>query len=329
MPNFRTVLPIVDYPFSITHQDHILCIGSCFAEHIGNRLDEAKFGGMLNPFGILYNPVSIGEGIEMLLSGKVFAEKEIFLHQEGWHSFSHHGAFSHPDKAGALGLINEGLEKGRQCLARASRLILTLGTANVFVYKETGRIVANCHKLPGNLFERRCLSVEEVADALVPVLKQIKAGREDFRVILTVSPVRHIRDGLVENQRSKATLLLAVDQLCRELDFTHYFPSYELLLDDLRDYRFYEADMIHPNRQAIDYIWDYFAQAFFPQATRQLVEKIDQITTAARHRPFHPETESHRQFINNQLAKIEALEREYQFLDFEKEKTVFKEQLKA
>lgn len=324
MDRFRTVLSPGPYPFSISYQDRILSLGSCFAGHIGQRLERYKFNSLLNPFGILYNPVSLAEALDRLAEGALFREEDLFEHQGLWHSFAHHGHFSGPDRAETLRGINQTLARGGDFLKSTNRLVLTLGTAHVFVYRKTGRIVANCHKLPGGLFDRRRLSVSEILESLAPVLAHLSSRHPELQVVMTVSPVRHIRDGLVENQRSKAALLLAIDELSDRFPFVHYFPAYELLLDDLRDYRFYAADLIHPNEQAIDYIWDLFVQAFLDGPARDLLPAVAAVVRAAEHRPFRPDTEAFRQFVQQQLEKIKSFEQKFGFLNFEREKSLLR-----
>ncbi len=327
MQEFRTKLPASTFDFNFDHNNQIVCIGSCFAENIAHRLQSNKFECLLNPFGILYNPISIEKALNLLLDGNSYSEDQLFNHQGLWHSFDHHGHFSKPDKAETLHNINATLANGQAFLKKASRLIVTLGTANVFVYKKRNAIVANCHKLPGNEFDRRRLEVETIAEKLTSVFEKLKAQNPELQIITTVSPIRHIRDGLVENQKSKAVLLLALDQMAASLNFVHYFPSYEILLDDLRDYRFYEADMIHPNKIAIDYIWDYFKQSFFENDTITLIAEIEKIVNASNHRPFHQGTAQHQTFLKQLLENIEKLIEKFSFLDFSKEISLFEKQL--
>lgn len=327
MPSFRTELPLSSFPFEISHKEMLLSIGSCFTEHIGERLSTLKFKQVLNPFGIVYNPISIAEQLKWLMSENSFTERDLFENQGLWHSFAHHGSYSSLQKGATLQKINESLQLVQSIRPQVTRLLITLGTAQVFVYKESGKIVANCHKLPGQVFEKRRLAVSEITDSLLPVLQQLKVQQPDLQVIFTVSPVRHIRDGLIENQRSKATLLLAIDLMCSQLDFVHYFPAYELVLDDLRDYRFFEADMIHPNEVAIDYVWQRFGEAFFDKNTQELLVQIEAIVQASRHRPFHPQSAPHQAFVQKQLEKIHQLEKQYSFLDFALERQAFQKQL--
>lgn len=322
MPDFRTILPPVQSELKISHYDRTICTGSCFAENIGERLSRLKFPVLVNPFGIVYNPVSISQVLEKLITVELFHAEDLFENLGLWHSFSHHGYFSHPDKRTALKNINLSLQESRAFLEKTNRIIVTLGTANVFVLKKTGEIAANCHKVPGNEFERKRLSIKEVVNALGHTFEKLRE-ESPLQIILTVSPVRHLRDGLTENQRSKATLLLAVEELCRCLPFVHYFPAYEIVLDDLRDYRFYEEDMTHPNQTAIDYIWKYFEAAFFDEKTNQLCRQIAQLVTASKHRPIHPESTEHQAFLKKQLNEIRKLEEAFPALDFSREREVF------
>lgn len=327
MPEFRTSLPTPTSPVRIHHEKQLFCMGSCFAEHIGQRLRQYKFSTVLNPFGIIYNPISIQIGLAMLQNDFHFTEKNIFHHQGLWHSYYHHGSFSSLSSSELMEHVEYSLQNARKALQNTDCLLLTLGTAFVFIHRKLGEVVANCHKLPAQEFNRRRLSVKEIVNALAPIFQQLKAQRPELDIILTVSPVRHLRDGFVENQRSKATLILALDELCQQLDFVHYFPAYELLLDDLRDYRFYAADMLHPAPLAIDYIWNYFGETFFDKTTQSINKQIEKIQKATQHRPFHPQSAEHQQFISNQLEKIQTLQQQYPFLNFKEERAALEQQL--
>ena len=320
MNQFRTILPLQPAPFMIGHNDRLLLIGSCFTENMGDRLAAGKFPVYVNPFGIVYNPASIARCLERLLpDSQPFAAKDLFENAGLWHSWEHHGHFSKPDKDATLAGIHHSLNTAAQHLQKTNRLLLTLGTAEVFEHKNTGQVVANNHKMSAATFRQRRLSVSEIADGLIPVLEKIKSQNPDLQVVLTVSPVRHIRNGMVENQRSKATLLLACEQICAALPYTFYFPAYELLLDDLRDYRFYADDMLHPSPVAADYIWQFFGDTFFSEGTRSLCARMEKIAAAVRHRPFHPDTPEHRAFARAQLTAIEQLSKEYSDLNFSTE----------
>ncbi len=325
MPSFRTEFPAGRADFSIGHQQQLLLVGSCFTEHIGARLAAAKFQVAVNPFGIVYNPISLVRSLERLWAGdQPFAAADLFENQGLWHSWEHHGHFSQPNLTAMLDGLNAAYAASAEVLRRTDQLLLTFGTADVFWLKNTGQVVANNHKMPAALLEQRRLSVDEIVQGVADILQKIKTEQRDFQVILTVSPVRHLRGGAVENQRSKATLVLACEALCAQLPFATYFPAYELLLDDLRDYRFYTADMIHPNEVAVDYIWQYFVETFFAPATRQLMARIEKVRQAARHRPFHPETDQHKTFVQTQMAIIAELHATYPTLDFAEEMAVLR-----
>lgn len=325
MKTFRTVLPTQPSAVTITHADRLLLLGSCFTEHIGARLAAGRFQVLVNPDGIVYNPVSIADTLEALSADDPVAGVEVFEYHGLWHSWAHHGHFSNPDRETALNAIRAARQTAAGFLRQSKRLLLTLGTARVFSLREAGRIVANCHKAPAARFEERRLSVAETVAALAPVLEKLRTRQPELEVLLTVSPVRHLRDGFVENQRSKAVLVLACAELEAQFGFVHYFPAYELLLDDLRDYRFYAADMVHPDEAAVEYIWEAFASTYFPPATRDCLTQINKITAAARHRPFHPGTEQHRAFVQQQLERIEQLTAAYPGLDFSAEKGHFEQ----
>lgn len=321
--DFRTSLPFSESPFQINYRQAVLALGSCFAEHIGERLQDRKFELLLNPFGILYNPLSILDSLERLRQGKAIAAEELFQHQELWHHFSFHSRYSQPERDTALEQMNASINQVHQKWDQIDRLILTWGTAYAFRHVAQERIVANCHKLPGETYERFRLNPDQFIPTYRKFLKKEKDQKPDLQVLISVSPVRHLRDGLMENQRSKAVLLLAAEELCRELDFVHYFPAYELVLDDLRDYRFFERDLAHPNATAIDYVWEYFHKACIPTCDQEISRKVEAIIRAAHHRPFHADTAAHKQFCRRQLEKIAQLEAKYSFLNFEKEKAHF------
>lgn len=316
---FRTNLKIDKSALTISHNHSMMSIGSCFSENIGERLEQHKFPISINPFGILFNPISIYQALKLIDENHQFTEKDIFHHNGKWHSFLHHGKFSNIDKSACLNQINTEMKIANEKLKTVNYLIITFGTANVFEHIETEQIVANCHKLPNQDFDRKRLSVEAITKSFFELLKQLKKGNPKLQVIFTVSPVRHIRDGLVENQRSKSTLLLAIDELTKKLDFTTYFPSYELVIDDLRDYRFYKEDMIHPSKVAIDYIWNAFSTCYFEERTQQANQQIHKLIQAKNHRVENPNSAEYQLFIKNQIKKIEQLQQQYKWIDFEKE----------
>jgi len=325
MDSFRTALSASPANFQIGHRDQLLLIGSCFTEHIGSRLAERKFQTLVNPFGIVYNPVSMAQCLERLLAeNQGFKEADLVQNMGLWHSWAHHGHFSKPDRAQTLAGINAAYAQGVNHLQGTNRLLLTLGTAEVFSLKDSGDIVANNHKMPAAMFQTKRLDVGEVTDVLAMALEKLLLKKPALQIILSVSPVRHLRNGMVENQRSKAVLVLACEAISRQFPTACYFPAYELLLDDLRDYRFYTSDMLHPSALAVDYIWQHFSDMFFTVETKRLTGAIEKILAAAAHRPFNPDTAEHRAFVEKQLAAIGALKQEWAGLDFEKEEVAFK-----
>jgi hypothetical protein len=327
MKTYRTVLNAVKSNEEIAHQNKLLSMGSCFSENIGERLLDYKFSVIVNPYGILFNPIAIAQSLRQIIDYRKFSESDIFYYNQRWQSFFHHGRFANVDKKTCLNDINTGIKQTHQHIQNLGYLMLTLGTANVFVHKKSNQIVANCHKVPSSEFERKRLTINEITAAFEPIFNQLKTINPNLKIIFTVSPVRHIRDGLVENQRSKATLLLAIDELVKKYNFVSYFPAYELVLDDLRDYRFFKDDMIHPSKLAIDYVWDYFKKTYFSEKTSELNRQIDRLIQAKNHRPFEERSESHQKFIQNQIQKIRQLEKQFSFLNFEKELNWFSEKL--
>ncbi len=316
---FRTPLSIPASTCKIKHEQQILGLGSCFAENVGEQLMAHKFNAHLNPFGILYNPISIAQSLEILFNKTTFTRKDLFEHQGLWHSFQHHGRFSHLKQEEVLSNINTEIERGHKTLENLDTLILTFGSAHAFHHLPTNQIVANCHKLPTQEFQRKLLSVEEITTTYDALLSKLQAKRSDLQVILTVSPVRYLRDGLVESNRSKATLLLAVHKLQEKFSFVDYFPAYEIVTDELRDYRFFKEDMVHPTLVAVDYVWECFAETYFNQETLQLNKKIKQIQKNLAHRPIRPDSEAHKNFLKKQQILMEELSKEFPALNFSKE----------
>ena len=284
-------------------------------------LAERQFSYVENPFGIVFDPLSMARQFSVLMSDRVFVKGDLFQHNLLWHSWLHHGRFSGENLTATLENMNQSLVEGRHFLEKSKRWLVTFGTAHVFVLKKTGSIVANCHKAPPQYFDRRRLSVEEIVEAWTPIFQKIETDNSlqliDCQIILTVSPIRHARDGFIENNRSKATLLLAADKLARRFAHVTYFPAYELLMDDLRDYRFYAADMLHPNAQAVEYIWQFFSETFFSDRTKEVVGEVEKIRAMQAHRPLHGlDTEGSRQFREQLAEQISEVERRFPFLKF-------------
>lgn len=320
---FRTVLPLVSYPFRLDWRTPVLAMGSCFAANMGSRLLENKFRVVLNPFGIVFNPLSLSEGLLRLAGGDMFTEEALSFNGTRWLSFSHHGSFSGASKQEVLEGINRAFLAGRQQLLQARVLLLTFGTAYVWERIKTGEVVANCHKLPASEFRRKRMSVEEVVFHISTALEAVFEVNPDIRVLITVSPVRYLREGLVESQRSKSVLLLAAEALQARSDRVFYFPSYELLMDDLRDYRFYAEDMAHPSAAALDYIWNYFCTALLEPAELERMAGLTRLRQAMQHRPLFPDSPEHLQFRARMLQQVLDMEKKWQGLDFSEEKAFF------
>ncbi len=323
---FRTPIENTSLCRPIDHSRQGLALGSCFAELIAGRMRRAKLPIVVNPFGTLYNPMSVADTIETLEAGRTFGPEELVQCGELWCSFRFHGDFDSPDPAAALEAMNRAVEEGSQALLQADYLIVTFGTAWVYELASSDShtskgVVANCHRFPAGMFHRRRLSVQEIVDRYEALLQGPLAGKQ---LILTVSPVRHLRDGLAGNSLSKATLLVAVHELQeRHPEQVDYFPAYEMLIDDLRDYRFYAADMTHPSETAAAYVWEHFAQTALTPRSREAAREAEKIIAAAAHRPFNPQTESHRQFLASMADRIRELEKQYPELDFAEESAYF------
>ena len=323
---FRTPIENTSLCRPIDHSRQGLALGSCFAELIAGRMRRAKLPIVVNPFGTLYNPMSVADTIETLEAGGRFGSEDLVQCSELWCSFRFHGDFDSPDPTAALEVMNRAVEEGSQALCQADYLIVTFGTAWVYELASSDShtskgVVANCHRFPAGMFHRRRLSVQEIVDRYEALLRGPLAGKQ---LILTVSPVRHLRDGLAGNSLSKATLLVAVHELQeRHPEQVDYFPAYEMLIDDLRDYRFYAADMTHPSETAAAYVWEHFAQTALTPRSREAAREAEKIATAAAHRPFNPQTESHRQFLASMADRIRELEKQYPELDFAEESAYF------
>jgi hypothetical protein len=280
-----------------------------------------KWRTEVNPFGVLYNPLSIAEALTSLLDYHPLTEDELVLFPDGgWNTWLHHSSYSLPERGEALAHINTRMERAAQMLGEADTLIITLGTAWVYRLKEDGRVVGNCHKVPEREFQRQRLSVDEIVETFVALLARLWAVNPGARVLLTVSPVRHLKDTLHGNQLSKSTLLLAVDELCsRYPEQLHYFPAYEIVIDELRDYRFYADDMAHPSSQAVEYVWQRFVEHCTDEASHLFMAEWSKVARALEHRPFRPDSEQYRQFIRQIMLKIKELKEKFPYLEVQNE----------
>lgn len=317
--NFRLTFPVAPLEPSLQYTNKLLLTGSCFAEEIGARLQQHKFNVNINPNGILFNPLSIAQSMQSYLDEKQYTADDVFLHEDLWHSWDHHSRFSGDAKEAVLAEINASQKAASQRLKEADWLIITLGSAYVYVLKENNRIVANCHKVPDQAFYKRLLTTDEIIAALDNMMHRLFFQNRNVNILFTVSPVRYVRDGMVENNLSKAVLLQAVHHLVNKFNRLFYFPAYELVIDDLRDYRFYKEDLVHPNELAISYVWDHFATSCISGEAQKLLQQITEILRARQHRPFNPQTPQHQQFLQAYVKKTKALMEAHPFLEMGEE----------
>ena len=313
---FRTQVPIQKHKNKlIDYTSKVLLIGSCFSENIGEKFEYYKFQNTVNPFGILFHPKAIATLFERVVKEQYYTENDLVFHNEQWHCFDAHSSLSDFSKETLLGNLNGVLKTVREELKNSSHVIITLGTAWVYEHKIQNITVANCHKIPQKEFQKRILSVEDITASLRRVQTLITKLNPEVQIVYTVSPVRHLKDGFVENQQSKAHLLTAVHQLVTDSKAT-YFPSYEIMMDELRDYRFYKEDMMHPNQIAVDYIWQQFYVAWCHESTESIMKQVTTIQKGLAHKPFHPNSEQHQQFLKNLQKKKEELLKDFPFMRF-------------
>jgi hypothetical protein len=317
----------------VSYGDKIMLIGSCFTEHIGNALADAKFSVLQNPNGILFGPDSVCRSLLSYVAKKYYTEDDLFYLNEVWNSWDHHSRFSNISRIEAVKIINESQLKAHAFLKEADWLIITLGSS--FIYQLTefaeasqtppvgGRGAANCHRAPANWFTKEMLEIDDIKSLLEDCLKQLKAFNPKLKFIFTVSPVRHIRDGVVENNHSKARLIEAVHFIVKKFESAYYFPAYELVIDVLRDYRFYDIDLVHPNYPATEFVLEKFAENCIEETSQKLMEEIKKIVIARKHKAFQPETKAHQQFLSAHFEKTKLLQEKYPFLDMKEELVYF------
>ncbi|MFY0255371.1 GSCFA domain-containing protein [Chitinophaga sp. 30R24] len=304
---FHLSFPVPTLSPGIQYDQELLLMGSCFAEEIGEKLAEHRFNTLINPHGILYNPLSITQALTSYLDGKIYTEEDLFQHQDAWNSWDHHSRFSDLSPEATLAHINTMQTAAIAAIERADWLILTLGSAHTYVRKENNRLVGNCHKVPATHFYKRLLTVDEIVTALDNFMHRLFFRNRKINILFTVSPVRYVRDGVVENNLSKAILLQSVHHLVNKFNRLFYFPAYELVIDDLRDYRFYKEDLVHPNELAVNYVWEQVVKACISPESQELLHHIAAINRAASHRPFNPESPQHQQFLHTYAAKVKEL----------------------
>lgn len=320
--DFRTRIIPPPITKQLNFGEEVVLIGSCFSENIGRKLKEGGFPTLLNPFGILFNPASISTALNRTTSMNLYDENELILNEGKFHSLDHHGSFSSEDASKMLQRINANIKEGHTWLTKASLLTISLGTANVYNYKEENKIVANCHKIPANRFSKEQLSKEDIFGSLSKAIANLSQINKELTVLITVSPVRYLRDGLVNDRLSKSTLILAAHELANKFKNCHYFPSYELINDDLRDYRFYADDMIHPSEMAVNYIWEAFKASVLNKDALNTVQEVEDLFKAVSHRPIEPNSEATIKFNLKLLEKIEEMEQRHPKIDIQHHRQV-------
>lgn len=317
---FRTEIDVRPAGFRIDHLRSGFIAGSCFSEHIYKKLTDRKFSVAANPFGIQFNPLSIGAMLRRLRECKLYGIEDLNMSDGMWFSYDHHGSFTSSSPEETLAAVNAALESGSKALATADYVVMTWGTAWIYRLAENGRPVANCHKQPACCFTRERLSVSDIVNDYAALLEGPLAGKQ---VLITVSPVRHVKDGMAENSLSKAVLRLAAGELTERFPCVHYFPAFEIMNDDLRDYRFYAEDMVHPSPQAVDYVWEKFTEYSMDAPTRVLLPELERLRAAISHRVMNPDSDPARRFGRSSLELVSSLERRLPMIDFSAERDYF------
>lgn len=307
----------------ISYSDNIFLIGSCFTDHIGRRLQELKFNILQNPNGILFDPVSVSKSLNSYIDLKQYNHPDLFYLNELWQSWNHHSVFSGMSVPEVINRINLSQAKAHEHLKKSAWLIITLGSSFLYQLTENNQPVANCHRAPGQWFKKHLLFASETIQSLEETIQKLQVFNAGIKIIFTISPVRHIRDGVVENNRSKAALIEAVHHLTEKYEHIYYFPAYELVIDVLRDYRFYDIDLVHPNYAATEFVFDKFEDAYISEETKVFAEEIKKIVNGYKHKPFQPETEKHKLFLRNMLENVKSLQNKLSYLDFSREISFF------
>ena len=302
-------IPAIDY------HSKIVLLGSCFVKNIGNKLEYFKFQSLVNPFGIIFHPIAIYNLLKRIAEQRLYTENDIFYYNEQWHCFEIHSQLSHADKNKFLKKLNGLLAETKKQLSEATHVVLTYGTA--WGYLKNDKIVANCHKVPQQEFTKTLFEVADLEKCFKETFQLIQNLNSNVKIITTISPVRHVKDGIVENNQSKAHLLAAIHKICSENNVASYYPAYELMIDCLRDYRFCKEDLVHPNQTAIDFIWEHFeATWLYETKTQKTLKKVNEIQKGLHHKPFNENSKLHQKFLLNLEEKTNDLNSEFPFMEF-------------
>lgn len=321
--NFHLNFKADAFADKLSYGQRSLFIGSCFAENIGEKMQGHKFNCLINPHGVLYNPTSIAQALTRYLNDTPLKEEELFYTNEQWNSWEHHSRYSDADKDQCIKSINQEIAAAHKYLKEAQWLFITFGSSFVYKRKDTGNYVGNCHKVPASQFEKELLASEDIVKKYSDLILQLKKFNPNLKIVFTVSPVRYIRDGVVENNRSKANLITAVHELVDAFDHVFYFPAYEIVIDELRDYRFYKEDLVHPNEIAVNYVYEKLIEVLLDESTKKQQEKILELLNAMRHKPFNVQSEAHLRFKANYLARCKEIQKELPVINLKKEEAYF------
>jgi hypothetical protein len=324
---FRTEIKPDHYTPSIEHSDGIMTVGSCFADNISEQLKYYRFNILPNPFGVLYNPASIYYSLKLLSKNILFSENDLIQFNEIWHSFYHHGSFSGLDKKKVLSRINNQLEKSREFLKNCHHIFITYGSSYYYIYNKNEHIVSNCHKIPATEFTLDRLSVKQVQEYVAKTVELIQTINFNCRIIFTISPVRYLKYGLTGNFQSKAALIMGIDEIIKSNHSCHYFPAYEIVTDDLRDYRFYDSDLVQPNAQALQYIWEIMRKSMLSENCQKILKEIEPVLKARDHRPFSQNSKEHQKFLRKQLDLVNILSKSLPHIDWQDDIRHFKSKL--
>ncbi len=316
----QTNIPITHQENQIDYKSKIVLLGSCFVENIGEKLEYYKFQNLQNPFGILFHPIAIEKLVARAINNSLFIEEDVYFHNDRWYCFEVHSSVNASEKEVLLDILNKKLIEIKTYLKSASHVILTFGTSWIYRFIETNSIVANCNKIPQKQFHKELLTVEDITISIKNIFTLIKEANPKACIIATVSPIRHIKDGFVENTRSKAHLITAIHKVLSSNESRNkseiYFPSFEIMMDELRDYRFYKEDMIHPNKTAISIIWNAFLEVWISSNTSETRKEIEVIQSGLQHKSFHPESKAHQHFLAKLKAKINSIKKEIPHIEF-------------
>ncbi len=314
--NLQTIVPLKkEVKNSIDYNSKILLLGSCFSENIGDKLNYFKFQTNQNPFGILFHPKAIENLVTNAINKKKYLPEDLIFQNERWHCFDAHSSLSSADKNELLANLNSAITATNKKLKEATHVIITLGTSWVYRFIETDAIVANCHKIPQKKFLKKLLSVDEITKSLKTTIALLKSVNKNVHILFTISPVRHLKDGFTENMQSKSHLITAIHSVINANN-SSYFPSYEIMMDELRDYRFYAQDMMHPNKTAINYIWERFMETQISDSSKLTMQEIETIQKGISHRPFNKNSEQHQRFLKNLEVKKEKINSLFSFIKF-------------